>query len=248
MKRILGAAATLMVLAATVLAPTASAQCVTGTGTNILFKWDANGFAYEPGYNQATFNSTAGNQVTVVGVLSLWCAPFAALDPNDPLKEYTVVLTGTSNGTTTTPFGTSGTAYTTIYTGGTFAVYEGTPRNAPAATAMPINPPNATVPANYLDGTVVLSGSVDSLVTSITRSSFGTVNGSFRGRYTVLGGSGSTQLCQAKGGIGLMNGLWAVSGLPTGYIAHPNGKFDAPSCPVPAQTSTWGKIKTLYNK
>ncbi len=246
MKRILGTAAALAILAATFLAPAASAQCVTGTGTNILFKWDANGFAYEPGYNQATYTSTPGNTVTVVGVLSLWCAPFAALDPNDPNKEYTIVLTGVSQGTTTAPFGSSGTKYTTVYTGGTFAVYEGSPRNAPAANAMPINPPNATVPANYMDGTVILAGAVDSLTTVITRSSFGTVNGSFRGRYTVQSGSGSPQLCQAKGGVGLMDGLWAVSGLPTGYIAHPNGKFDAPSCPVNTEHSTWGKIKTLY--
>lgn len=246
MKRILGTAAALVILAATLLTPAASAQCVSGTGTNILFKWDANGFAYEPGYNQATFNSTAGNTVTVVGQLSLWCAPFAALDPNDPTKEYTIVMTGVSQGTVTAPFGSSGTKYTTVYTGGSFAVYEGAPRNAPAPTSMPANPPNASVPANYQDGTVILGGSVDSLVTEVTRSSFGTVNGSFRGRYTVLSGSGSPQLCQAKGGVGLMNGLWAVSGLPTGYIAHPNGKFDAPSCPVHTEQSTWGKIKTLY--
>ncbi len=246
MKRILGTAALLMVLAATVLTPAASAQCVTGTGTNILFKWDANGFAYEPGYTQATYNSTVGNTMTMVSQISLWCAPFGALNPNDPLREYTVVITGVSNGTTTAPFGSSGTKYTTLYTGGSFAVYEGSPRNAPAPTSMPSNPPNATVPSTYQDGTVILAGAVDSLVTTITKSSFGTVNGSFRGNYTVLSGSGSSQLCQAKGGVGLMDGLWAVSGLPTGYMAHPNGKFDAPACPVSTTPSTWGKIKALY--
>jgi hypothetical protein len=248
MKRLLGTAALAVFLAATILVPTtASAQCVTGTGTNLLFKWDADGFAYEPGYNQATFNSTAGNTVTVVGILTLWCAPFNALDPADPAKEYTLVMTATSQGTVTSPFGSGGTKYTTVYLNGSFAVYEGTPRNAPVSGAMPINPPNATVPANFMDGTVVLSGMVDSLVTTITKSSFGTTNGSFRGNYIATGGSMVSLLCSGtSAGPGLFNGGWAVTNLPTGYTAHPFGKFDAPQCPTNTAPSSWGRIKSLY--
>lgn len=247
MKKVMGLAALLTVMAATAFVPRATAQCNTGTGTGLLFNWGSNGFAYETNYTAATFNSAAGSQLTVVGVVTLWCAPFNALDPNDPLKEYTFVINATSNGTGTAPIVGGGTKYTTHYTGGTFSVYEGTPRNAPASNAMPASPPNATVPGNYMDGTLILSGPVDSLTTVINRLGTGQTSGSFRGKYQPTGGSMFNLLCQSVG-VGLMNGSWGVNpaSLPTGYSANPTGKFDAPACPTGAYPSTWGKIKSLY--
>jgi len=248
MKKAIGWAALMVLAAAMSFAPRASAQCTTGTGTDILFKWDADGFAYEPGYNLATFQSTAGNTMTMVAILDLWCSPYTALDPNDPSTEYTLVITGQSLGTVTAPFGSSGSKYTTPYTNVVWAVHAGSPRNAPtAAGGMPINPPNATVPANFADGPTILGGTIANFQTLITKNSFGQINGSFRGDYTVTGGTMSNLLCQNTGGLGLMDGLWAVNGLPAGYSGHPNGKFDSPGCPTPAIRSSWGKIKTLYH-
>ena len=47
-------------------------------------------------------------------------------------------------------------------------------------------------------------------------------------------------------GAGLMQGLWCVTSgcTPSGYSAHPDGKFDNP--PTAVRTSTWGAIKDLY--
>jgi hypothetical protein len=247
MKKVIGMAALMVVAAAMAFAPRATAQCNTGTGQGLLFQWGSNGFAYETNYTPATYTSAVGSQLTLVGVITLWCAPFNSLDPNDPAKEYTFVITGTSNGTGTSPLPGGGTKYTTVYTGGSFSVYEGTPRNAPSHTAMPASPPNATVPGNYQDGTLILSGPVDSLTTTINRLGTGQVTGSFRGKYQASGGSLFGQLCQNVG-TGLMTGSWnvAAGAVPTGYSANVTGKFDAPNCPTGAYPSTWGKIKSLY--
>ena len=247
MKKVIGLAAFLVMMAATAFAPRAMAQCNTGTGTGLLFQWGSNGFAYETNYTAATYNSAVGSQLTVVGVVTLWCAPFNGLNPADPAKEYTFVITGGSNGTVTAPIAGGGTKYTTVYTGGTFSIYEGTPRNTPSPGAMPASPPNATVPVTYMDGTLILSGPVDSLVTSINRLGSGQTTGSFRGKYQPASGSMLNLLCQSVG-YGLLNGSWGVNpaSLPTGYSANPTGKFDAPTCPTGAWPSTWGKIKSLY--
>jgi hypothetical protein len=244
MKRILGTAVFLALLAVSVVAPLASAQCVTGTGVNVLLKWDANGFSYETGAPYTNYVSPAGNVLTNVLGVSLFCAPLSGLDPNDPAKEYTMVWTGlVSGGTVTTPFGASGSKYSTVYTGGAFALYEG-PVNARAWTAGTVPAPGAALGA-YTDGTIVLSGSIDSLTTTITKSSLGTVNGSFRGKYRVTGGTLANLFCPG-GAAGLMDGLWFPVAPPAGYTGHNNGKFDAPDCTTPAKTTSWGRIKTMY--
>lgn len=245
MKRIIGLAALIAVLAPAVLVPLANAQCVSGTGTNILLKWDANGFSYEGPAPYTGYISPAGNVLTNVLAVSLFCAPLAGLDPNNPALEYTMVWNGlVSGGTTTAPFGASGTRYTTVYTGGTFALYEG-PVNARPYTNATVPLPGIAYP-QYAEGTVILSGAIDSLTTSITVSSLGSTNGSFRGRYRITGGTYQSQFCGGLDIAALMDGLWYPVGPPAGYTGHNNGKFDAPDCTTPAGTSSWGRIKTLY--
>ena len=73
------------------------------------------------------------------------------------ILTYTMVWTGlVSSGTTTAPFGSSGTKYTTVYTGGTFALYEG-PVNARPYTAATVPLP-ATVATSVPRATVVVAG------------------------------------------------------------------------------------------
>lgn len=244
MKRIIGTAALVAIAATMAFAPRASAQCITGTGTNILLKWDANGFASETG-PYSNYTSTAGNVMTNYIGVTLLCGPLGALNPNDPAKEYTMVWSGlVSSGTTTGAFGSGGTKYTTVYTGGSFALYEG-PVNARAYTNLTVPAPGVAGP-NYSDGTVLLSGSIDSLTTLVTQSSFGNVNGSFRGKYKITGGTYANQFCNGHSVAALMDGLWYPVGPPAGYIAQDNGKFDGPDCTTPVVPTTWGKIKTLY--
>jgi hypothetical protein len=246
-KRTIGVTVLSGLLALGAFAPLASAQCPPlGGPSSPMIEFDANCFAYESNYTPATYNSAAGSQLTVVGIIDLFYAPLAFLNPADPTKEYTFVLSGlTSAGTVTVPSGPT-TFYTTDYNGGTFAIYEGSPENAPLAGAMPPSPPNATVPGNFADGTVILSGTLCGFRTEISRTVVGPntiVNGSFRSNYHFTGGSQYGIVGDAEA---LLSGLWNVSSpLPTGYSAHPNGKFDSPPS-TPALNSTWGILKSLY--
>ena len=246
MKSKIGVAATLGILAAGVLAPEAFAQC----GTGVMIKFDNDGFAYETSYNNATYMSSPGSQLTVVGIITLFCAPFTDLNPADPNKEYTFIWDGlTSAGTVSSPYGSSGTKYDTDYVGGGFRIYEGSPRNAPTAATLPANPPNATVPVNFTDGTLILQGALSGFHTAITRSSLGNYSGSFRSDYACTGG---TLYNRVGEGTSLLSGLWCAAGtgngrcsMPAGYSAHPNGKWDTPATTATSPT-TWGTIKQLY--
>lgn len=250
MKTSIGVAALLAVLSAGAFAPAALAQC----GTGVQIKFDADCFAYETNYNKTTNISAPGSQLTVVGIPTLFCSPLQDLIANcppnpGPVKEYTFVWSGlTSAGTVgPTPYGGSGSKWDTDYTGGSFTIYEGPACNAPRSGSMPLNPPNATVPANFADGVPILSGILYSFHVTVTKSSLGTYGGSFRSKYRVLGGSLYARLAGA--GEGDVTGLWCVASqlagcAPTGYSAHPSGKFDVGT--TPAASSTWGTIKLLY--
>ncbi|MEO5987654.1 MAG: hypothetical protein ABIU54_02035 [Candidatus Eisenbacteria bacterium] len=251
MKRMIGSLALLVLAATLTLAPKASGQCVTGTGTNILMKWDGNGFVYETATNNplgALANpvnniSTAGNTLHALMGVSLFCGPLAGLDPNDPAAEYTIVWTGlTSGGTSTSPFGTSGTKYTTVYLNGGWTLYRGAVDARNYANVPP--PAPAVAFPQYNETVVLLSGPMDSLVVTVTKSSLGNINGSFRGRYRVTGGTMSGSIC--NNAAGLVNGLWYPVNPPAGYSAHHNGKYDAPDCATSTRNTSWGRIKTLY--
>jgi hypothetical protein len=248
MKRLIGVAMLAGTLAVAVFASGAHAQC----GSGLLIKFDADCFAYETNYNPATFISSSGSQLNVVGIVSVFCAPLDVFNPNDANKEYTFLFTGlTSAGTVgPTPLVGGSTRWQTNYGSGQFFIYEGSPRNAPtAAGGMPPSPPNADVPSKFTDGTLILSGTLSDFVTTITQFSTGTFSTSFRANYQFTGG---TQFALVSGyGMGLMNGAWCAQGtagglcdLPTGYSSHPNGKFDIPTTPV--EQSTWGRVKQLY--
>jgi hypothetical protein len=241
MKRKIGVAVVLGLVALGALATGAFAQC----GTGPLIDWDANSFAYESSYNNATFISSPGSNLTVVGIVALFCSPLNILDPNDPTTEYTFVFSGlTSAGTIpSSPFPGLN-VWETDYAGGTFTIYAGSPRNAPLAGSMPINPPNAAVPALFQDGTAILSGTLSNFHTEITQTTGGLPNGSFTANYSFTGGTLYSLV--AGTGTGFVQGLWCVNGcqIAQGYSAHPDGKFDTP--PTPAVRSSWGSIKTLY--
>jgi hypothetical protein len=250
-----------MVLLATALSVTvAAAQCPAPTDTaGLMIKFDADAWSYETAYTPATFSSAAGSQLTVVGIVSMFCEPFLGLDPLDPAKEYTFICDGltTSQGTLTQTIGTLGAIrYTTQYTGGGFRIYEGSPRNAPTALTLPALPAPGVVPDAYGDGTLILSGAMEPLTVIVNRTSTGTYNGSFKAYYHATGGTYYDRVGDA---VNLMDGGWfpvpatnpdppAPTGtilLPAGWSAHLNGKWDMPRT-VPVLPATWGRIKTLY--
>ena len=242
MNRKIGAAVLTGALAAAAFASTAQAQC--GTGPMIIFNTAS--FAYEkPSPVGSPYISPAGNRLVVVGLVQKFCAPFLDLNATSPDTEFTFVLdTLVSPGTTIT-FNGPTTIYETIYGSGNIRVFRNTPRNAPqSAAAMPGNPPNAAVPANYLDGEMILSGTLANFTVDVTKTGL-IVNGSYRGDLTFTGGTLYSRVQNT--GATLLQGNWCVTGcLPSsgGYSAQLDGKIDTPA--TPAHSSTWGLIKMLY--
>jgi hypothetical protein len=259
MKRILGVAAVLGTLVTAAVQPAAAAipcsppdTCI-GSPCPIQIQFDANCYAYETAYNPATYISTPGSQMTIVGLITQFGVPLNILNPNDPNKEYTFVMTGLlSKGTLVSVNGPT-TLYDCDYDslkGASFAIYEGTPRNSPATpAAWAANPfGGAVVPANHQDGTLILSGDLCGFHTNIAKT--GVVqSGSFRAGYNFTGG---TLYNLVSGTESLVGGLWCpgpatIGGCtrPANYTAHPNGKFDA-SRTTAVTRSTWGKLKQIY--
>jgi len=258
MKRNIGVAALLGLLATGLLATAAYAQCNPPPNfPGMMIKFDQNAWAYETAYTTSTFSSAVGSQLTVVGIVSVFCTPFQDLDPKDSNTEYTFIWDNlTSLGTTSKPVGSSGMQYTTKYLGGGFRIYAGSPRNADTTASLPSLPAPGVVPDLYVDGTMILGGVLDTLTTIVTRASNGNYSGSFRANYQCTGG---TLYGRVGNGINLLSGLWCAvppnnpdppypGGTcvhPAGWSAHPSGKWDSPST-VPVKPSTWGTIKTLY--
>lgn len=263
MKSKIGVAAVIGFLATALFASLATAQCNPAPNyPGVMIKFDNDAWAYETDYAPDLFWSQAESQLTVVGLVSVFCSPFADLNPLDPNTEYTFIWDGlTSLGTTSKPYGSGGgTQYTTAYLGGGFRIYAGSPRNAPAAS-LPDLPAPGVVPDAFVDGTMILGGVMDTLVVVVRRNNLGTFSGSFRTNYQCTGGTLYNRVGSA---VNLLSGLWCPAtpapppgfaaqavlapgqcDLPVGCSAHPNGKWDTPIT-VPATPSTWGMIKTLY--
>lgn len=250
------------ILSLTAFIGVASAQCPPVGGPSApMIEFDFNNFAYEPNYNLATFQSTAGNMLTIVGIVDRFYAPIAYLNPGDPATEYTFVITNLiSQGTVTTPAGPT-TFYQTQYNGGTFAIYEDSPENAPLAAAMAANPfGGATVPANFQDGTAILTGEMCGFSFTVTRTQVGTgpisYGGNFGGTYRFTnpnapGPPPAGNLYNLMGDAqAIFTGNWcgapgSVTCRPANYIGQLNGKWDSPPT-TPAVRSTWGTLKSLY--
>ena len=251
MKRKIGVAASLALIAAGALSSGASADCVA-----VLIKFDADAFAYETSYNPATYISAAGSQLTVVGIVSQFGGALANLDATAAGTEYTFVMSGLTAGAQTNFQTVAGVnRYTTGYGSGTFTIYEDSPRDAPTyAGGIPANPPVAgSVPDRFNDGTPILTGTLSNFNVIVSQFvSTGNWSGSFRADYTFTGPIGGQYYNQVQGTSCLVGGLWSPKGtangqtnLPAGWSAHPNGKWDGPAVTETA-SSTWGAIKQLY--
>jgi hypothetical protein len=244
MKNRIGLVTVIGLLATTLSATVAAAQCSTPPDPpGLMIKFDRDAWAYETAYTPANFKSALGSQLTVVGIVSWFCNPFSDLNPADPNTEYTFIWDGlVSEETITQTIGSFGAMkYTTRYLGGGFRIYAGSPRNAPTVT--PPDLPSGVVPDAFVDGTMILGGVMDTVLVIVNRSSGGIYTSSFKAHYQATGG---TRYCQVGSARTLMDGLWCpvpptspsptgTCPLPTGWSAHPNGKWDTPN-PLPPPT------------
>jgi len=194
----------------------------------------------------STFNNQpAGNALSGVGTVSKFDVPFQFLDASDPTKEYTIYLYGLSSLGTTTIGAPGLQFYTTNYSGGTIEIYEDlTPDHVYGS-----NPPNGTVPSSFNDGTLLLKGNFTLFVVhtnNFTQFQVGNAEGDINWNggslidLTITGGEPCPGLF--TGGL-----TWRPTGgvLIPGYLFRHDGKIDL-NCPVPAETSSWGKVKAQY--
>jgi len=232
--------------AAFVVAVPVSAFAQTGT----VIDWGPDSYAWETNYNTVTHLSGPGSVLSAVGVVNGFLGPLSSIDPNTAGTEYTYYLTGLTTAGTTVTAGPTLSVYKTVYTGGTIQIWQGSPRNAAFGT----NPPNATVPSTFVDGSLFLAGTVPTFTTTVTRvnATGAYVNGNGDGGDPPNGlwTGGSALALVSAGGNACpfrLTGGWDMRPVDVlqGYVSQFDGKIDL-NCPTPALPSTWGKIKSSY--
>ena len=236
----------LALTAAFVVAVPVSAFAQTGT----VIDWGPDSYAWETNYNTVTHLSGPGSVLSAVGVVNGFLGPLSSIDPNTAGTEYTYYLTGLTTAGTTVTAGPTLSVYKTVYTGGTIQIWQGSPRNAAFGT----NPPNATVPSTFVDGSLFLAGTVPTFTTTVTRvnATGAYVNGNGDGGDPPNGlwTGGSALALVSAGGNPCpfrLTGGWDMRPVDVlqGYVSQFDGKIDL-NCPTPALPSTWGKIKSSY--
>ncbi len=204
-------------------------------GVDFIIDWGTNGKASEPNYNAGTHHSTAGNVLTVRGIIIGFAnnGPFAALNGNG--NEYTVVLGNMTSLGSIHAFPLN----LTSYSGGEFWVYEDDGSGAAADFA------NA---GSFSDGTLILHGPLSDVATNIVDLGAGCPGGTFFANWLATDGS---LFGLVPGCAGDIDATWSDNGctavIPAGYDFHCNGHYGLGECPPTAtEESSWGGVKNLF--
>lgn len=225
--------------------------------TGTIIDWGPNSYAYESNYNAATYISNSGSQLTAVGIVDDFAGVMASLKPVPPGTEYTYYMSNLVSTGTTITIGTTYNVYKTVYNTANPALNNIEMWTGPTNAAFGTNPPNATAPSTFRDGTLALSGRFQSLtVTFLRRNSDSSIqsgnadsgtpsvaNGVFTGGSEINRVSVNGVPCPFR-----VTGGWLAraGSFPAGYTAHFDGKIDI-DCPTPVEASTWGRIKGTYH-
>jgi hypothetical protein len=126
------------------------------------------------------------------------------------------------------------------YTSGRVRIFED---NTTTAT-FGVNPPNATAPSTFTDGTLVLGASVNNFVITLDTV---TGDGSFDGEVTFDEGSQLSNIPPGQRSGWTFAGLTSGpgTGTPEGYDHQVDGEIRVQD-PTPATPTTWGKLKATY--
>lgn len=129
------------------------------------------------------------------------------------------------------------------YTVGTVGIYEdalccGTPG------VFGINPPNATAPSSFLDGTLILGGDVDNFGLTLNLDD-GT--GNFTGDVIFNAGTQVGNIPPNTTRVYTFAGLTSgpTAQVPEGYVHQVTGEIKI-ELPVQTQNTSWGRMKALY--
>lgn len=197
--------------------------------------FDYVGYDYEsPNPDPGQFGELGSGYVSLGEVPVL----YAPLVFNTVANEYTYVMSGLTavNRQVVGPF------VIIDYAGGALDVYEDD-RTLGTAYDFGVNPPNATAPPTFVDGTHYLGGALTNF-----RLVFNTIDnsGSFEANYQVVGGS---QLVNVP--LNRRTG-WTFAGvtsneinMPQGYAHQVDGQVLVEEV-VPAKDTSWGKLKANY--
>ena len=205
---------------------------VVATADTLLF--DYVGFDYEsPDPNPAVFGEPGSSYVGIGFVPGL----FAPLTADTTQFQYTYVISGMTPVSKTV----IGSYIIVDYTPGTLSIYEDSKFSGTAAdygTA----PPNGTAPATFSDGNLFLLGTLNGFQFVYNNA---TNTGSYNAAFTVTGGS---QLANfpvfQRDGWTFAGASGNATNIPDGYLHQVDGQNFLGV--VPARTSSWGQLKTLY--
>lgn len=195
------------------------------------------GYDYEsPNPVPSTFGEP-GSQYWALGAALDMGAP---LVPDTTSNEYTFAIPGL------TPVNVQnfGSFIVIDYAPGPLQVFEDS-KSSGTASSFGVNPPNATAPSTFTDGSLFVQGQLTNFQVVLNTS---TGSGSFNANFTVNGGSqlGNVPVNQRTG--------WTFAGVTSNEINRPSGYGHQVvgqvflNEPVPASNNSWGAVKALYRR
>jgi len=206
----------------------------------IIMDWAPECYGWETNYDPVTHTSAAGSQLTIVGKIDHFFEPFLDLDP--VATEYTFIFKDLiSDGSYS-----GGGVVITTYSGGTFEIYEDPTNNFDFG----IDPPNETSPSTFVDGTLILEGTLSGFYVQTSVGPGGYHFGTYLADFEFTGPVGTEIHHRVEGCYGTTGGGWtddAASGIPTGYNFDVDGHLSVEDCrPTGTDESSWGTIKSLF--
>ena len=198
------------------------------------------GFDYQDPNNSSTYLDL-GEGYKVVGFVTS-AGPLLSPYIDFSSKEYTIYVRDlTVNGR----FFTFPNLTVTFSNNGRGGYYQDDfPSGGGTAATYGVNPPNATAPSTFIDGSERVTGRVDNFVLVYN---FSANQGSFAGNMTLDGGPDLIYVPSGQRAGWTLGGLLGAPNatLPQGYDHQADGECRIPD-PTRATSRTWGAIKALY--
>lgn len=176
-----------------------------------------------------------GDGYRAVGFVTSFSTMFTGVV--NPADEHTFYL---SDATVATATFTNNVLEVSFAPHARIRLYEDAANNASYGT----NPPNATAPSSFVDGSLILGADVNNLVLVYD---YDANQGNFDGQATLDEGADLFVIPPTRRAGWVMSGHAGVPNatVPAGYINQLDGQILIPSI-TPTSHSSWGKIKALY--
>lgn len=203
----------------------------TSFATNAII--DYQGYAWETGGFPP---SNPGDVLNIVAVVDAIDSRFGI---NLSAEEVTLYVTDLAS---TGQVDLGGGVLNIAYSGGTISLYRDPSQNHDYGT----NPPNATAPPTFVDGSLLLGGTLSNFVLFFDSS---TGSGAYEANASFTSGSGLTTLnqLQANGYTfgGVLNSATSGGNVPAGYDLQVDGTLEVEVI-VGVQQKSWSAVKDLY--